>query len=127
MRLIAIVALMLLLAPAYGIGAIQVIDGNRLKSLCAGDASFGSGYCVGFVAGVFQSALGSTWRVVPPEINCPENSRPMLDPPGGIHIEQVVEIVRKYLESNEMLFYPADILVDLALTRAFGVSCVPNE
>ena len=82
--------------------------GNNLVEHCKDkEAYFGSGFCYGYIAGVgsILSWASDSYKICVPD---------------GVTGGQVLSIVRKYLKENpESLHQPADMLVTVALRRAF--------
>jgi len=104
--------LVALLWPIFPASAAE-IDGNLLLQDCnEATASFGFGYCAGYVAGVahlvsVESYEGSTyfWKSCPPK---------------AATTEQLVDVVKKFLnEHPEDRHRPALLLVLKALSNAF--------
>jgi len=110
-KLVTIAALAILLASP---NSHAFITGNNLVEYCDNleqdVADFDGGFCVGYVGG-FTQALH--WVSDKNKICASDN----------VTQKQVVSIVRKYMEEHpEMLHERADMLVIIALRRAFPCS-----
>ena len=87
-------------------------EGDKVTTDQLVDAARNVGSCVGFVAGVNDTALfyGSSIH--------PKTTR--FSAPPGVKMDQLVRIVRKWLEDNpSQLHLPSSILVVNALSDAF--------
>lgn len=104
-KLLTLAALAMLLGSPTG---YAFTTGNKLVEYCKDDeAYFGSGFCYGYVTGI---ATTLTWASEENKICTPEN----------VTNEQIASIIRKYLKEHpEMLHESADLLVIIALRRAF--------
>ena len=102
-KLATIAALVMLLGSPISYAAFT--SGNELAGYCEADAAtFAEGLCGGYVGGVYDiNSVG-----------------PLICPPQGLTVRQLVSVVRKYFRENpEMLHENAAVLVTFALGEAF--------